>query len=188
MATAAKCHLDSSYFFQQIASADRRFLILDFDSTIARLNDSAATRFPYPRIPDLLECIAASGKTRLILASTAPADRLTAALACPDFEIWACDGQQRIVPAAPGSRSTRVPLQVNSQAGSDCRRSLIQKRSCQYPVAYLVGETTYASDSTQELYVIPELYLSKTQALTATPEPLVQFLADWLRACVGEIC
>ncbi len=185
MATAAKCHFDSIHFFQQIASADRRFLILDFDTTIARLSDLPASRFPYPRVTDLLECIAANARTRLILASAARATALTPALACPDFELWACDGQQRIVPAAPGSKSERVPLQVRSQAGDDCRRALIQKRSSRYPVAYLVGAC--AGDG-RELYVVPELYFAKTQVLTATPEPLVQFLADWLRACAGEIC
>ncbi len=185
MATAAKCHLDTNYFFQQIASADKRFLILDFDTTIARLSDPPASRFPYPRISDLLECIAASTRTRLILASAAPPQSLTHALACPDFEVWASDGQQRIVPAAPGSKTQRVPMQVRSQAGYDCRRTLIQKRSCRYPVAYLVGAATVG---TQELFVIPELHLSKSQVLTAMPEPLVQFLADWLRACAGEIC
>jgi hypothetical protein len=185
MATAAKCAHDTGYFFEQIASAEKRFLILDFESTIARLNDSPAARFPCPRVTDLLECIAASAHTRLILASAAPPRELEPALAWPDCEIWACDGQQRIAPGAPGSHAERVPLLVHGQGGSKCRRTLINQRSSRHPLAYLVGAAT---DSAHELFVVPELHLSKTQVLTTTPEPLVQFLAEWLRVCSGEIC
>ena len=187
MATAANVRLDTGYFFQQIASADKRFLILDFDTTVAKLSDAPATRFPYPNARDLLECIAASSRTRLILASTAEPDALASALACPDFEVWACDGQQRLVPTTPG-RTQRVPLTVRSKAGNDCRHSLIRQRSWRYPVAYLVGATAGYGADMQELFIVPELHLGKNQVLTATPEPLVQFLAEWLRACAGEIC
>jgi hypothetical protein len=190
MATAVKCHLDTGYFFQQLASAEKRFLILDFDSTIARLNGAPESRFPCPRVSDLLECIAASAHTRLILASTASPRELKPALAWPDCEIWACDGQQRIAPGAPGSQTKRVPLSVHSQVGNDndCRRTLIDQRSSHHPLAYLVGATGVATDSAHEMFVVPELHLSKTQVLTVTPEPLVQFLTEWLRVCAGEIC
>ncbi len=187
MATVANCHLDTGYFFQQIASAEKRFLILDFDTTIAKLGDAPARHVPYPSVPDLLECIAASAHTRLILASTAAPDALESALACSDFEVWACDGQQRIVPTMPG-KTQRVPMMVRSKAGSDCRHGLIRQRSWRYPVAYLVGAAAGYGSDVEELFVIPELHLGKNKVLTATPEPLVQFLVDWLRVCAGEIC
>lgn len=182
MATAAKPSLDTTCFFQQLASADKRFLILDFDTTIAKL-PSNPSRYLYAHVPDLLECIAASGRTRLILASSASPAELLPSLVCPDFEIWACDGRQRIVPVTPGNSAERVPMQVRGSR-DEGRRGLIQKRSCRYPVAYLVG----AGIDSDELFVTPELHFSKTQVLTGAPEPLVQFLADWLRACAGEVC
>ncbi len=188
MATAAKCRLDTGYFFQQLASAEKRFLILDFDSTIARLNPSPTSRFPYPRVTDLLECIAASAHTRLILASAAPPRELKPALAWPDCEIWACDGQDRIAPGAPGSHAERVPLHLHGQDEKDRRRTLIEQRSSRFPLAYLVGTPNLLADSAHDLFVVPELHLSKTPVLTATPEPLVQFLAEWLLVCAGEIC
>lgn len=186
MATAAKCHLDTNYFFQQLASAEKRFLILDFDSTIARLDSSSASRFPYPQVNDLLECIAVSAHTRLIVASALPIRELQPLLAFSDAEVWGHDGLERSVPSAFGNRAPSIPLSIHTQAIADRRRSLIDQRCARYPLAYLVGSAARADD--REFFVAPELHIDNAQVLMAAPEPLVQFLADWLRVCAGEIC
>jgi len=186
MATAAKCHLDISYFFQQLTSAEQRFLILDFDSTLARLDPGQAPRFPYPYVTDLLECIAASAHTRLIVASTRQSSDVASLFACPDVEIWGADGVERIAPAACGNKTQRVPFRIHARTGSHPRRTLINQRSSRHPLAYLVGTNGPKQD--KEFFVVPELHLSKTQVLTAMPQPLAQFLAEWLRVCAGEVC
>ena len=186
MATAVKCSLNTSYFFQQLASADKRFLILDFDTTLARLAAGQAPRFPCPLVADLLECIAASARTRLIVASTRPTHEIAPLLTCPDIEIWGSDGLERIAPATRGSKTQRVTFRIDSRRGTHSRRTLINHRSARYPLAYLVG--TAGLESENELFIVPELHLTKTRGLTAMPETLIQFLAEWLRVCAGEVC
>lgn len=185
MASAATCQLDTSSFFQQLATAEQSFLVLDFDTTVAQMSGSRAPRFPFPPVTDLIECIAASARTRLIVASTATTGELASMLPCPDLELWGSDGLERIAPIACGNEIHRVPLRVQSQERSG-RRELIDQRCAKHPLAYLVGAGEVSAEG--EFSVVPEFHLTRNEVFTATPEPLVQFLAEWLRVRSGEVC
>jgi hypothetical protein len=186
MATAATTGIDTRYFFQQLASAEKRFLVLDFDTTLAHMDGAHAARFPLPVIGDLLEMIAATARTRLVLATSAPNRELALSLACPDLEIWGTNGLEKVVPATCRSDMKRVPLRVHTQTSGDRRHTLIMQRCARHPLAYLVGAAGFHPGD--DLFVIPELHLNNKQVLTGMPESLVQFLAEWLRVCAGEVC
>lgn len=159
MATLPRPILETSFFLEQLARARRSVLLLDFESTIARLGDGDP-RFPYPTANDLLECIAMTTATRVIVATGLP---------------------------APETRRHCIP------AGAEVYVWKMGTRLAELfdaPVAYLKGEphTLIPVGGRMRLWVRPEYHLGRTKRVLAPPEELVQFLADWLRACAGEVC
>ncbi len=187
MATAVRPQLDTSLFFQHLASAEKRALILDFDTTLARAA-AAVSRFPYPNALGLLECIIASGRSRVVVVTSRAARKLAGIAGLAEAEIWGSDGLERIPPQLPGSTGRRAPLCVKAPVEAGMRRTLIDALASRGPVAYLVGRPEPAGRSASRCEVLPELHIHGAGRVAAAPEPLVQFLADWLRACCGEVC
>lgn len=160
MATLPRPILETTYFFQQLARAPRSVLLLDFESTIARLPDAEA-RFPYPTVNDLLDCIAMTTATRVILAANLPAQELRQYALPAGAELW--------------GREVRVRL---------------DEMTFDAPVACLKGEpsTITPVGGRTRLWVRPEYHLERAKRVRAPAEELVQFLIDWLRACAGDVC
>ena len=66
---ANACNSGLDLFLQQLAKASQRVLLLDYDGTIAPFSAQRNRAFPYPAIPELLECIMSTCRTRLVLIS-----------------------------------------------------------------------------------------------------------------------
>lgn len=186
MATAVRPQFEVNYFFQQLVHKHKRVLILDYDTTLTRVAEIGSSRLPYPTIKDLLDCIASSARTRLVIASTRPARQVAKALGCSEAEVWGRDGRERLLPSVHSSRE-RLPLELLPADEAGMRRRLIDQLTAHYVVAYLVG-LEQQPEQHSRLLISPELHVAGGGAGVGSPEPLVQFLADWLRACAGEVC
>ncbi len=87
MATVTRTSLmESRQFFENLSRRRRGVLVIDFDSTIARLGRADCV-FPYPTVQELLDCITMAG-TRVIVATRRPAEELRAHFTAPGPEIW----------------------------------------------------------------------------------------------------
>lgn len=90
---------DYRYFLEEIAAAEKRVLLLDYDGTIAPFSRDRRCAFPYPEIPGLLRRIMTECDTRLIMVSDRIAQELPPLLGItPLPEIWGNHGLQRIYP------------------------------------------------------------------------------------------
>jgi trehalose 6-phosphate phosphatase len=84
-------------FFNDIAAAKTRALLLDYDGTIAPFSIDRRRAFPYPEIPELLQQIMATCRTRLVVISGRAAHQLPGLLGLnPAPEIWGTHGVERI--------------------------------------------------------------------------------------------
>ena len=158
MATVSLPAIESSYFFETLSRWHRGALVIDYDSTIAHLG-SADRVFPYPTIQELIDCIVASTGTRVVLATERSAQELRGLFAPPGPEIC-----------------TPATARALERLGGN------------YPLAYLRGDSKSAKAALAgRLRVYPQYQVGTVRA-AATPQDLVQFLTDWLRACTGEVC
>lgn len=99
--------LDLSAFFQDMAQARSRLLLLDYDGTLAPFHLDRDKAFPYPGVPELLDELLAAGRTRVILISGRPVESLLPLLGLREKpEIWGSHGLERL--AADGTYSTPV--------------------------------------------------------------------------------
>lgn len=99
--------LDLSAFFQGLAQARLRLLLLDYDGTLAPFHLDRDKAFPYPGVRELLDELLASGRTRVILITGRPVDSLLPLLGLREKpEIWGSHGLERL--AADGTYSTPV--------------------------------------------------------------------------------
>jgi hypothetical protein len=134
-------------------------LLLEFESIIPWLG-GAGPRFPYPSASELLECIAMTTTTRVMATSRRSARELTPCRPLTGIELCSRD--------------------VLARLGELAREG---------PVAYLQGEPhTVTIGGRTRVWVRPEYYLGWGKRVLAPVEELEQFLAEWLRACAGEVC
>lgn len=183
MATPARPRLDSGYFFQQIANAERSVLVLDFDSALRSARPRPALSL-VPTVEELLECIIMARRTQLIVTSQRSARDVLAHFRPPYPEIWGKDGLES-VPAA-GTATAAVPFCIRPRPQTGMLTALLTELRTRGPVAYVVG--VRADPAADRVLVRPEFHLSPTEASLGEAEDLLQFLTDWLRACAGEIC
>ena len=133
--------------------------MIDYDSTIAHLGRADCV-FPYPTVLELIDCILASTGTRVVLATQRPAQELRPYFAPPGPEICTPQAAQAM-----------------------------EKISGNYPLAYLRGDDGTAKPaSASRLRIRPRYQVGGEEQAAASPEELVQFLTEWLRACTGEVC
>lgn len=88
---------DHISFFNQVSTAKRRVLLLDYDGTVAPFSADRRQALPYPSIPELLRQIMLSCSTRLIVVSGRAAHEIPPLLGLnPAPEIWGAHGVERI--------------------------------------------------------------------------------------------
>ena len=159
MATLSRPSIESQFFFDTLSRRQHGVLVIDFDSTIAQLG-RADNVFPYPTVQELLDCIATMTGTRVIVATSRPAEQLRSYFSWPGAEI----------------RTLSEIATMDAFVGRS-------------PRAFLSGEGgDHMPGSAQRLRVFPQYRVDSANDAGAPPEDLVQFLVEWLRACAGETC
>ena len=105
-------------FFAQLADASRRVLLLDYDGTIAPFSVHRNRAFPYPTIPELLDCIMSTCRTRVAVITGRVTHEIPPLLGLrPHPEIWGthgmerlhADGRYRVSSASAMNYGTRLP-------------------------------------------------------------------------------
>ena len=108
--------LDLAGFFQRIARAPSRLLMLDYDGTLAPFKVDPSQAVPYPEVRPVLADIVQSHGTRVVVVSGRPADEVPPLLGLSERpEIWGSHGWERLLP--DGRR-------VVQQPGPEARRAL----------------------------------------------------------------
>ena len=83
-------------FLQQLKTAPSSALLLDYDGTLAPFHLDRNRAFPYPGAISILEKIARSGRTKVIIISGRPVVELPALLApMNNLEMWGTHGLER---------------------------------------------------------------------------------------------
>jgi trehalose-phosphatase len=97
MCTAAIA-LDPTLFFHRLRSAADRLLMLDYDGTIAPFTPDRKRAVPYASIPELLESISSTCRTRVVLISGRSAREIPPLLGKMSWrpEIWGVHGLERL--------------------------------------------------------------------------------------------
>lgn len=98
MCTAA-IQFDTSFFFDRLRGAESRLLLLDYDGTIAPFTSDRRHAVPYPSVPELLDSITSTCRTRLVLISGRSAREIPSLLGLAVRpEIWGAHGMERLYP------------------------------------------------------------------------------------------
>jgi len=88
-----------NWFFDQVAAAGERVLLVDYDGTLAPFTADRRRAVPYPKIPEFLRCIMTSCSTRVIVVSGRAAREVPPLLGLsPAPEIWGTHGIERVHP------------------------------------------------------------------------------------------
>lgn len=155
-------HGDNAPFFQELAQAKRRVLVVDYDSVIAPCSD-AHSGMPYPTVAELLDCIMTTSRTRVVLITGGEAEELASPLSGPAPDVWGSDpsrGPDAMLPA------------MLARLGEDTAVAFLSDRDRLFPAlpeAACDGGGSGAENA-------------------ACRQDFVQFLVDWLRVCGGEMC
>jgi hypothetical protein len=157
-------HDDRSRFFQELAGAKRRVLVVDYDSVIAPQSVSGNSSVPYPTISELLDCIMTTSRTQVVLITDGQAEELAPAVPGPAPDICGIGG----------SADPEVMLpDMLAKLGEDTAVAFIGDRAHSFAMIPEIADDGGAP--------APEGAAGESQEF-------VQFLVDWLRVCGGEIC
>jgi trehalose 6-phosphate phosphatase len=256
---------DSNLFFEEVRGKDNRVLLLDYDGTIAPFSAHRDQAFPYPTVPELIDCIMSTCQTRVALISGRSAREVPALLGLkPHPEIWGGHGVERLMPdgrysAMPisgeiqrvlddvemwiseqglvqfaelkhgavavhwrgldqseieevRSKAYRVlwpfarqanllldefdgglELRPRNRSKADAVRTILAEAGDEPAVAYLGDDATdedafrFLNGKGLTALVRPTYRTTAAQIWLRPPEEVVQFLADWIRACGGDI-
>ncbi len=97
MSTAVATQTEFDLFFEGLYANKSRVLLLDYDGTIAPFTARRDQAFPYPTVPELLDCIMSTCKTRVALVSGRSAREIPELLGItPHPEIWGVHGMERL--------------------------------------------------------------------------------------------
>src|SRR5919197_455095 len=105
----------SDLFFEQLSGARSRVLLLDYDGTIAPFSVQRNRAFPYPTVPELLDCIMSTCRTRLVLITGRAAREIPPLLGLdPHPEVWGAFRFERLCARRGFRRASRDGLQDHS--------------------------------------------------------------------------
>ena len=95
--------LDLLRFFEGVARASSRVLMLDYDGTLAPFQVRPERAVPYPGVVTVLDRIMAAEKTRMVIVSGRPLDALVPLLKLRHQpELWGAHGWERRLPDGSG--------------------------------------------------------------------------------------
>jgi trehalose-phosphatase len=120
--------VDLAGFFEQVAKAPGRVLMLDYDGTLAPFHVQPERAVPYAEVLPVLDAVVRCGATRVVVVSGRPADAVPPLLKLSQRpEIWGSHGWERLMPdgrrlveqpSAPASRALAAASDA-VQAGLD---------------------------------------------------------------------
>ena len=115
--------LDLAGFFQRVAKAPARLLMLDYDGTLAPFHIQPERAVPYAEVGPVLQRIVESGGTRIVVVSGRPADEIPPLLGSTlRPEIWGSHGWERLMP--DGRRVAEVPTADAQKALETATRAI----------------------------------------------------------------
>ena len=101
---------DTDAFFEHVAAAPARALLLDYDGTLAPFRVERDRAFPYPGIRERLAAILEDRRTRLAIVSGRPLADLGPLLSLPGSpELWGSHGLERRSQSGESEGSRREP-------------------------------------------------------------------------------
>jgi trehalose 6-phosphate phosphatase len=107
--------VDLAGFFERVATAPGRVLMLDYDGTLAPFNVRPERAVPYPEVLPVLDAIVSTGAVRVVVVSGRPAGEVPPLLALTERpEIWGSHGWERLMP--DGRRIVQQPTPAASEA------------------------------------------------------------------------
>jgi trehalose-phosphatase len=112
-------------FFERVAQAPARALLLDYDGTLAPFTSDRMSAFPYKEVPELISQIMGN-QTRVVFISGRPATELLFLSGIhPHPEIWGSHGAERLHPdgsyeVASFSDEQLAALQLAAQSLQAC--------------------------------------------------------------------
>ena len=110
--------LNMESFFNTVATAPRRVLLLDYDGTLAPFQIDRQKAIPYPGVKAILGKITRDEQTRLVLVSGRSIEDLQSVAGLdPTTEMWGCHGRERLLP----QRGYQVSEIAESAAGGLAR-------------------------------------------------------------------
>ena len=84
-------------FFQSVAKAHQSALLMDYDGTLAAFQPMTREAHPYPGVPELVERIMKTGRTRVVLISGRRAHEVISLLdISPPPEVWGTHGLEHL--------------------------------------------------------------------------------------------
>lgn len=90
---------DVGGFFERLAKAGRRALLLDYDGTLAPFRLEPSEGVPYPGVKEILDAIIQRGCTRVVLVSGRAVNDLVPLLGLKQLpEVWGSHGLERMMP------------------------------------------------------------------------------------------
>ena len=156
-------HDDNARFFQDLAQAKRRVLVVDYDNVNAPGGSAGRSAIPCPTVPELLDCIMTTGRTRVVLITGNRRADLGPLAPGPAPDVWE--------PASTGGPDVMLPAML-SKLGDDTA------------VAYL----SHRDRSVNTLPPTATEQRAEAPSGAGCRQAFVQFLVDWLRVCGGEFC
>ena len=152
---------DKSRFFEELANAKRRVLVVDYDSLIAPGSDVVNSGIPRPTVYELLDCIMTTSRTRVVLINASRTAGLDRNVPGPAPDIWGVDGSE--------DPEAQLPAML-ARLGEDTAVGFVSDHD--RPVRALMEAKTDLGGF----------------CAAAGGKHSLQFLVDWLRVCGGEIC
>lgn len=98
-------HLNEAQFFERVARAPARVLMLDYDGTLAPFQVRPERAVPYPGVEEILDEIMAAEASRVVIVSGRPVGELVPLLNLHRRpELWGAHGWERLLPDGHGAR------------------------------------------------------------------------------------
>jgi trehalose-phosphatase len=110
-------------FFHDLRRARERLLLLDYDGTIAPFSTQRNRAFPYPTVPELIDCIMTTCRTRVVFITGRAAAEIPPLLGLnPHPDVWGTYGMERL--ESSGGYMVAQISEVSRQALTEAVSSL----------------------------------------------------------------
>lgn len=118
---------DLSQMLREVDQAENRLLLVDFDGTLSPLVQDRSAARPYPGVPQMLDRIAHTANTRLVVISGRPCQEVAHLLETKQQpEIWGSHGAECLLPNGVHTYAAMDEYALSKLADAD---ALMQSRA-----------------------------------------------------------